>query len=50
MPPITTHTTNKLFSRNNIDDYMKYSELPKYGIFYVFAIFGCSAHSKNELR
>jgi len=35
MLPITTSTSDELFSRIDIDD---------------FAIFGCSTHSKNELQ
>jgi len=43
MLPITTSTSDVLFSRINIDDL----ERP---FLLIFAIFGCSAHSKNKLR
>jgi len=49
MLPITTSTSDELFSRINIDDFEK-PELPIEGFLLIFAIFGWSAHSKNELR
>ena len=50
MLPITTSTNDELFSRINIDDFER-PWTSKIRVFLlIFAIFGCSAHSKNELR
>jgi len=49
MLPITTSTSDELFSHINIDDFERLS-FQNSGFLLIFAIFGCSAHSKNELR
>jgi len=54
MLPITTSTSDELFSRIkvqtiNIDDFERLN-FRNMGFLLIFAIFGCSAHSKNELR
>jgi len=48
MLPITTNTSDELFSRINANTY-KILIFQNKGFLLIFAIFGCSAHSKNEL-
>ena len=50
MLPITTSISNELFSLINIDDFERPWAFKIRGFYWFFAIFGCSAHSKNELR
>ena len=47
---ITTSTSDKLFSRSNIDDFERPWTSKIRGFLLIFAIFGCSTHSKNELQ
>jgi len=50
MLPITTSTSDELSVVSTLMT-LKDPELPKYGgVLLIFAIFGCSTHSKNELQ
>jgi len=50
MLPMTTSTSDELFNRINVDDFERPWASKNMGFLLFFAIFGCSAHSKNELR
>jgi len=50
MLPLTTSTSDELFNRINIDDFERFWAFKNKRFLLIFAIFGCSAHSKNELR
>ena len=45
---ITTSTSDEFFSRINIDDFERPWASKRRVFLLIFAIFGCSAHSKNE--
>jgi len=50
MLSITTSTSDELFSRINIDDSERPGTPEIRGFIVIFAIFGCAAHFKSELR
>jgi len=50
MLPIITSPSDELFSHINVDDFLRPRTSKIWGFLVFFAIFGCAAHFKNELR